>query len=115
MRTHDVRARTLTTELVNVTARLRRLDTPTADRIAGSEPVDAAQMVEQHERAGLTAGRLATRARRLRAALERLAKGHYGRCDECGARIAAARLRAMPDADTCVPCQMLRERLRAAR
>ena len=114
MRTLAVRTRTLRTELVQVTARLRRLDGTPADATAASEVIDAAQVVEQQERAGLTAGRLAARARRLRAALDRLALGQYGRCAECGARISEVRLRALPDAETCLPCQTVRERLHAA-
>jgi RNA polymerase-binding transcription factor DksA len=114
MRTRELRARTLATELVHVTTRLRRLEVPAGEAAAISEMIDAAQMIEQRERAGLTAGRLAARARRLRAALDRLACGHYGRCAACGGRIAAARLRALPDAETCLPCQAARERLRTS-
>jgi RNA polymerase-binding transcription factor DksA len=82
MRTRAVHTRTLTTELVQVTTRLRRLDDTPVDATITSEVIDAAQVVEQQERAGLTAGRLAARARRLRAALDRLARGQYGRCGE---------------------------------
>jgi len=40
-------------------------------------------------------------------ALERLRRGKYGVCSECGAQIAAARLRAMPFAERCRECQDL--------
>lgn len=41
---------------------------------------------------------------RLRAALERLDSGDYGRCVRCGAKIPAARLAAIPEATSCVKC-----------
>ncbi|MER5873473.1 TraR/DksA C4-type zinc finger protein [Streptomyces sp. NPDC002044] len=37
-------------------------------------------------------------------ALERLARGDYGRCERCGEPIPAERLEARPTATTCVPC-----------
>jgi DnaK suppressor protein len=40
-------------------------------------------------------------------ALQRLRSGKYGVCSECGAEIAAARLRAMPFAERCRDCQEL--------
>jgi uncharacterized protein (DUF302 family)/RNA polymerase-binding transcription factor DksA len=43
------------------------------------------------------------------AALERLDKGTYGRCVECGTAIAPARLAHAPEAARCVICQQRRE------
>ena len=43
-------------------------------------------------------------------ALEKLDEGTYGRCDDCGAPIAAGRLRAIRWATRCVACQEQRER-----
>ena len=40
----------------------------------------------------------------LDAALERVRRGGYGRCDSCGAEIGAARLEARPAARTCIRC-----------
>lgn len=40
----------------------------------------------------------------LRAAIERIARGTYGRCTACGKRIAAARLAALPEVATCIAC-----------
>lgn len=40
----------------------------------------------------------------LRAALRRLDEGTWGRCQRCGAEIAAARLEALPAATTCIAC-----------
>jgi RNA polymerase-binding transcription factor DksA len=43
-------------------------------------------------------------------ALTRLDEGRYGRCTRCGGRIARERLRAMPFASCCRPCEDARER-----
>jgi DnaK suppressor protein len=37
-------------------------------------------------------------------ARDRLRQGHYGRCEQCGRPIAAARLAARPAARTCITC-----------
>ena len=42
--------------------------------------------------------------RQIRAALERIDRGHYGVCAQCGQPIGAARLAAVPTAVTCVGC-----------
>ena len=51
-----------------------------------------------------------TMLRRIDLALERLGDGRYGRCTRCGGPIAEARLRAMPFAVRCRPCETARER-----
>jgi DnaK suppressor protein len=38
-------------------------------------------------------------------ALDRLARGEYGLCDECGEPIPLKRLQAVPWAEYCIPCQ----------
>lgn len=96
---------TLKAELDAVVARLQKdAEVPTAS-VVGGDFIDAAQGVEHQELAGLTASRLAERARRLRVALTRVSNGEYGVCSECGATISSRRLRAVPEATTCVPCQ----------
>jgi DnaK suppressor protein len=37
-------------------------------------------------------------------ALDRIAQGRYGRCEECGQPISTARLAARPAARTCISC-----------
>ena len=58
--------------------------------------------------------RLRDRAHRLAGALERVREGLYGLCEECEGAIAPARLAALPEVTTCLPCQIRRE-LAAAR
>jgi RNA polymerase-binding transcription factor DksA len=40
----------------------------------------------------------------IRAALERIDEGTYGKCKTCGKPIAASRLRALREASTCLSC-----------
>jgi len=42
-------------------------------------------------------------------ALERMAEGAYGSCEECGASIPASRLEAIPHASLCLACRMREE------
>ena len=48
--------------------------------------------------------------RNVNSALTRLDEGRYGHCTRCGGRIAHDRLRAMPFAARCRPCEDARER-----
>ncbi len=43
-------------------------------------------------------------------ALEKLDKGTYGLCEDCGGKIDHARLKALPYATLCIQCQQQRER-----
>ena len=43
-------------------------------------------------------------------ALDRIAEGTYGQCDECGVKIPKARLKVLPFAKFCVECQEKNER-----
>lgn len=44
------------------------------------------------------------RLERIEAALDRIARGAYGACEECGSRIPKARLEVLPDTPYCVKC-----------
>jgi DnaK suppressor protein len=41
----------------------------------------------------------------VRAALDRIEAGTYGKCTRCGAEISVDRLRAMPAAELCITCK----------
>lgn len=45
------------------------------------------------------------RYRRINAALEKINRGEYGRCEECQEDIDPARLRQLPEAPLCLSCQ----------
>src|SRR2546428_9019392 len=74
--------------------------------------VDEVQANERREIGFATRELLVERVNRLSAALDRLSEGEYGTCVECGEEISPARLRAMPEGQTCVRCQDRIERRR---
>ena len=76
-----------------------------------ADEVDEIQANESREIGFATRGLLVERVNRLSAALDRLAEGEYGTCVECGEQISPARLRALPEVQTCVRCQDRIERL----
>ena len=101
-------------ELQGAVNRLRRMDGVVAlEEIPGvigdnspfADEVDEIQANEGREIGFATRTLLVERVHKLRNALEHLRDGDYGTCVECGERIAPARLRAMPEVETCVRCQ----------
>lgn len=68
-----------------------------------SESDDEVIALLQHERAELAA---------TREALERIERGAYGFCIECGDSIGLPRLEVVPDARLCVGCQDMAEHRR---
>jgi DnaK suppressor protein len=66
-----------------------------------AEANDEVVALLHHERAELTAAQQA---------LERMARGDYGVCAECGEPIGLQRLEVVPDAPCCVNCQGEAER-----
>jgi RNA polymerase-binding transcription factor DksA len=109
--------RRLEAEFAAVRARLRALGgedlaeavDPTGANAALDEE-DVTQVAQVQEMGLETRQRLTDRLRRLDAALERADRGAYGRCVDCGRPIVPARLRAVPEVETCVECQERRER-----
>ncbi len=67
--------------------------------------VDEIQASEEREISFATREMLMERVKRLSAALDRLNEGGYGVCGECAGRISTARLRAVPEVQTCIRCQ----------
>jgi RNA polymerase-binding protein DksA len=101
-------------ELQGAVNRLRRIDGAVAledfpgvigDNSPFADEVDEIQANEGREIGFATRTLLVERVHKLRNALEHLRDGDYGTCVECGEPIAAARLRAMPEVETCVRCQ----------
>lgn len=52
--------------------------------------------------------------RDIEAALERMAAGDYGLCENCGDEIGIGRLRALPMAQLCIDCATAREKRQQA-
>ncbi len=74
------------------------------------DEADHIQASEQREMGLMSRERLVERIERLTAALKRVEDGTYGTCVECGKPIGQARLKAIPEAVTCVTCQETIER-----
>ncbi len=110
----------LEAELRQAIRRLRQIgggvaaeDTPGAigDNSPFADEVDEIQANESRELGFATRTLLVERVNRLADALERLNEGEYGICVECGEPIPPARLRALPEVQTCVRCQDRLERI----
>lgn len=87
----------------------RRIDGIRADLQHREQPVSAdfAEQVTEGENDDVLRSLLLeaeSELARVQSALQRLARGEYGRCVRCGAGIAPARLQALPQADTCTDC-----------
>jgi DnaK suppressor protein len=74
------------------------------------DEADHIQASEQREMGLMSRERLVERIERLSAALKRIEDGTYGTCTECTKPIGQARLKAIPEAITCVSCQEKIER-----
>lgn len=104
-------------DLLSAVERLRQMDGAVAlEELPGPIAVDGDDFDEIQETVRREIGfatreLLIERVYRLQAALERLRDGDYGTCVECGEPIAAARIRALPEVQTCVRCQDRLERL----
>jgi DnaK suppressor protein len=113
----DIRKR-LEADLKEAVGRLRQMGGSAAleellgqsERLAYADEVDEIQANERREIGFATRELLVERVNRITAALDRLNDGEYGICVECGEKIAAARLRALPEVQTCVRCQDMLER-----
>jgi RNA polymerase-binding transcription factor DksA len=119
MKTTTIRTR-LEKDLLAAGARLRQLGRVVAidelpgaigDNSSGTDELDGSQSTTSREIGWTTRELLVDRVNRLSAALDRLRVGAYGVCTECDAPLSPARLRAMPEVETCVGCQSGLERL----
>jgi DnaK suppressor protein len=69
------------------------------------EDADFAQALTDRETNDQIVHLLGENREQVERALERLAEGTYGYCEDCGARIPAERLEVRPEATRCVNCQ----------
>lgn len=69
-----------------------------------SELEEEAQKARRMQALGTVDDRLSERLAAIDEALDRLARGEYGLCVECGEPIPLARLEAVPSARRCVEC-----------
>lgn len=75
-----------------------------------TDTADVGRANEEREMSCAGWSRLVDRAGRLAHALDRLAEGAYGVCEECEEPINPRRLDVIPEATTCVRCQDRLER-----
>ncbi|MEW8978653.1 MAG: yteA family sporulation protein [Symbiobacterium sp.] len=79
------------------------------DSTLDNHPADlGTETFERSKDLGLRANAL-HRLSEIDAALERMERGDYGICEDCGRPIAPERLEVFPSATTCVECQQRRE------
>lgn len=71
---------------------------------------DIAQRLAERQRQGSLASLQHVPRKRILAALQLVRTGEYGRCQDCDRTIPEERLRLVPDAVRCVPCQNSAER-----
>jgi DnaK suppressor protein len=87
------------------TVAVEELPGPIGINVPFADQVDEIQASERREIGCATRELLVGRVNRLSAALDRLDKGEYGMCAECGEAISPVRLHAVPEVQTCVRCQ----------
>lgn len=111
----DTRKR-LDQHLTAALSRLRQLGGSGAigDNSPFADEVDGIQASETREISFATREKVVERVKRLSAALDRLKDGEYGMCVECAGQISRARLRAVPEVQTCIRCQAGIEQLGSA-
>jgi len=106
----DLRAAVGRLRQMGATVAVEDLPGAIGDNSPFADEVDVIQANEDREIGFATRELLVGRVNRLSAALDRLAEGEYGTCVECGEHISPARLRAVPEVQTCVRCQDQLER-----
>lgn len=92
-------------------ATVATLEAPPPPRPDGDEG-DIAQVVIDGEIAQRIADLRSSLQEQLSRALDQLALGRYGYCEDCGSEIPAERMEFAPETTTCVPCQGRRDRAR---
>lgn len=93
----------LETQLAELEARLQRIE---RDLDEPHDPDSSERAVQMEDDESLEAqARLVTREiASTRRALDRIDKGEYGTCVECGEDISEGRLEARPEAALCITC-----------
>lgn len=69
-----------------------------------SEPGMDSWIAESHTRTVALVSQLKRMGSSIKAALFRMKKGSYGKCEKCGQSIESVRLLAMPTATLCLKC-----------
>jgi DnaK suppressor protein len=83
---------------------------PSTSGRGGEQAPDEASAAPEQERVLSLIHSLEYELHEVNNALERIGKGGYGLCQDCGQPIPAERLLALPQATLCVSCKSKRER-----
>lgn len=88
----------------------RTVDGPAGEQVTRSADVSDRAQAAQSARLEDSLAAATNRERMaIRAAIMRFERGTYGLCTGCGVEIAPARLKALPWAALCIPCQQEEE------
>ncbi len=102
--------------------RRRKLEEQLAAHLHGQSPAeharevllqdgdDAPQRLPERDIAAALTDKERVALLQAKAALDRIGRGTYGGCRDCGADIPFDRLKAEPDAERCVVCESRREK-----
>lgn len=87
---------------------LEKKDPVMADGLAeSSEPGTESWMADVHNQVVAVKHNLASLRDKIKASLLRMKTGKYGKCENCGNKIEAERLEAMPAATLCLSCSRI--------
>lgn len=100
---HETLKIELEERLAELQARLANIKKDVTKSHSG-DSAEQAQERENDEVVDAIGNETALSIRIIQSALERIAEGTYGLCEECGNEIAEGRLRAVPEATRCVNC-----------
>lgn len=112
MRTAAERLEQLEAELVELQRKHDLADDGNERSDGHHHPAEAASDAEMREHDLRLQTRAKERIEHIERALQAIREGTYGVCVACGQPIPEGRLRAMPDAERCVPCQTKADRHR---
>lgn len=76
-----------------------------ADEMLSQHMADLSSALELTEQAVNNRETARVELEQVELALERVREGTYGKCEDCGRRIAAERLEALPTARRCIECE----------
>ena len=111
----ELKRQALTEAIQSSIDRTRRTgDRNELSREMSKDPYGSASLIHDDEIVADVVDRRLRELQAINRALEDLEAGRHGICEECGEPIAKARLRAMPFATRCVPCQAALEGVRRA-
>jgi DnaK suppressor protein len=103
MKNYDDIAQALERRLSELTGHIAEIDSELRSSLPADWEEQATQLEGQDALEGIEKSKL-QEVEQIRAALRRIAEGHYGVCSQCGEKIAAKRLQALPTATKCIAC-----------